>query len=95
MIELETLIDLYREEEVEVEGETVVESKLVAEDLVIKRLTSLEGLYPSQMYKESGELYTDRVRVYDDSVRDTYIVKTSYEELKDKILKTMKIGFKK
>ena len=94
MIEVETLIDLYDEVEVEVEGEVMLESKLIAEDVIVKKLVRLEGLIPSQLCKRDGTIYEDRTKVYDESTRDTFIIKGSYEDIKKLVLEeTKRIGF--
>lgn len=94
MIEIETLIDLYDEVEVEIDGETVLESKLVAEDIVVKKMVRLEGLLPSELCDRDGSIYKDRTRVFDESTREYMIVKGSYEDIKKMVLERgQKIGF--
>ena len=94
MIEVETLIDLYDEVEVDVEGETMLESKLIAEDVVVKKMVRLEGLLPSQLCKRDGTIYKDRTKVYDETTREYFIIKGSYEDIKKLVLEEgRKIGF--
>lgn len=95
MIEIETIIDLYDEVEEEVDGKMVTDTKLIKEDLVSRRLTHLEGLFPSEMFKSDGTIYKDRVRVYDDTLKESYIMNVSYDSLKKRVLgEEKKMGFK-
>lgn len=94
MIELETIIDLYDEEEIEEDGKIIIETKLIKQDLISRRLTTLESLFPQEMFKQDGSVYEDRTKVYDSNTNEYYIVRKSYDELKKMILKIHKVGFR-
>jgi hypothetical protein len=76
MIEVKMLVDLYDEDE---ESD---EPKLIKEDVIVRKLTRVEGLYPEEVLKKDGSVYKDRVRVYDDTTRDSYVIQGSYNSLK-------------
>lgn len=94
VIEVKMLVDLYSEKEEEVDGEIVVNNILLKEDQIVRKLTILENLYPEEVFNSEGEILKDRVRVYDDTIRDSYVISGSYDKLKKRILNKKKaIGF--